>query len=269
MTKRVRVGCELHYAVPTPTVAIMQIQPRHDGPARVLVECWETDPFVRFDEFKDLYGNPSQRMKMPAGDVVIHYDAEVEVTRDTEELDEDVSQSSLTDIPHDAVVYTLPSRYCRPETLADLARTSFPDVGSGYRRVLAVCDWAHDNLTSAPVAAYHDSIGAAGDATQLAITLCRALGIPARYVLGYVPGRDALCAWFEAYLADHWWPFGPETGHRGVTRIVVGRGRDAVDVAMMTPFGATIRRKATVWAEEVPHAVDQVACRDDPAVTRR
>ena len=131
MTKRVRVGCEFHYAVPTPTVAIMQIQPRHDGPARVLVECWETNPFVRFDEFKDLYGNPCQRIKMPAGDVVIRYDAEVEVTRDAEEIDEDVPEVSLTDIPHDALVYTLPSRYCRPETLVDLAWTSVRDVRSG------------------------------------------------------------------------------------------------------------------------------------------
>ena len=89
------------------------------------------------------------------------------------------------------------------------------------------------------------------------MALCRALNIPARYVVGYLPDIDVVppdspmdfCAWFEAYLGDRWWTFDPRNNQRRRGRVVIGRGRDAIDVAMITSYGTAPLVEMTVWAE--------------------
>jgi hypothetical protein len=39
-----------------------------------------------------------------------------------------------------------------------------------------------------------------------------------------------------------------------VARILIGRGRDAADVAISTTFGFNTLRKFTVWTDELPAA---------------
>ncbi len=98
------------------------------------------------------------------------------------------------------------------------------------------------------------------DFTHLAISFCRALNIPARYVFGYLPDMDVppdpapmdFAAWMEVWLADRWWTFDPRNGTRRKGRVVIGRGRDASDVAMATTFGGPRLHTMTVHAAEVP-----------------
>jgi transglutaminase-like putative cysteine protease len=86
------------------------------------------------------------------------------------------------------------------------------------------------------------------------------MNIPARYGFGYMGDIDVepmpvpmdFHAWFEVYLGDRWYIFDcrhnvPRTG-----RIFIARGRDAIDTAMLTTFGAATLRNMTVWADEVP-----------------
>jgi len=52
------------------------------------------------------------------------------------------------------------------------------------------------------------------------------------------------------YLSDRWYTFDPRNhGQRRVGRVVIGRGRDAADVAMTASFGAVDRVAMTVTAE--------------------
>jgi transglutaminase-like putative cysteine protease len=44
-------------------------------------------------------------------------------------------------------------------------------------------------------------------------------------------------AWFEAYLDGRWHTFDARNNVPRTGRVVVGRGRDAVDVALITSFG--------------------------------
>jgi transglutaminase-like putative cysteine protease len=44
-------------------------------------------------------------------------------------------------------------------------------------------------------------------------------------------------AWFEVYLDGAWHTFDARNNRARVGRVVVGRGRDAVDVALITSFG--------------------------------
>jgi transglutaminase-like putative cysteine protease len=51
------------------------------------------------------------------------------------------------------------------------------------------------------------------------------------------PSRWDFAAWFEVYLDGAWHTFDARNNRRRVDRVVVGRGRDAVDVAVITSFG--------------------------------
>ena len=104
--------------------------------------------------------------------------------------------------------------------------------------------------------------GVCRDYAQLAITFLRGLNIPARYAYGYIPeigipptGTEMdFCAWMEVYLSDRWWTFDPRNNVPRIGRVLVGRGRDAVDVAMLTIFGQAPLESLVVWADELPNA---------------
>lgn len=115
--------------------------------------------------------------------------------------------------------------------------------------VHAVSDWVHEFLDYAPGATgVHTSAlevwrarrGVCQDFTHLAITVLRALGIPARYVSGYIhPDKEASVgvdnvgeshAWVEAWTGD-WWGVDPtNAGPVGTRHVVVAHGRDYSDV---------------------------------------
>ena len=96
-------------------------------------------------------------------------------------------------------------------------------------------------------------------ATQLGITLCRALNVPARYVAGYLPDIAVtppdlpmdFCSWFEVWLEGRWWTFDPRNNEPRIGRVVIARGRDALDTAMVTTWGAAELLAMMVWADEV------------------
>jgi transglutaminase-like putative cysteine protease len=58
-------------------------------------------------------------------------------------------------------------------------------------------------------------------------------------------------AWMEVYLGDRWWTFDPRNNARRKGRVLIGRGRDAGDVAMATTFGAPLLESMSVIAEEI------------------
>ena len=58
------------------------------------------------------------------------------------------------------------------------------------------------------------------------------------------------CAWIEVFLAGRWWTFDPRNNAPRVGRVLIGRGRDALDVAMITSYGSPRLDAMTVWAEE-------------------
>ncbi len=59
------------------------------------------------------------------------------------------------------------------------------------------------------------------------------------------------CAWMEVYLGGRWWTFDPRNNTRRVGRVLIGRGRDALDVAMVTSYGPLLLDSMEVWADQV------------------
>ena len=90
-------------------------------------------------------------------------------------------------------------------------------------------------LTSAPQA-FVQRKGVCQDHSHVFIAMCRALGLPARYVSGYlfVPNSSHLAshAWAEVFLDNHWYSF--DVSNQIFTpssHIYVAVGRDYWDVA--------------------------------------
>src|SRR5262249_34593871 len=101
--------------------------------------------------------------------------------------------------------------------------------------------------------------GVCRDFTHLGITFCRCLNIPARYATGYLgdigvppaPFPMDFSAWFEVFLDGRWFTFDARHNVPRIGRVLMARGRDAVDVALTTSFGPTALEKFTVWTDEI------------------
>lgn len=86
------------------------------------------------------------------------------------------------------------------------------------------------------------------------------MNIPARYVNGYLgdigvpidPAPMDFSAWMEVYLDHRWVTFDARHNKRRTGRIVIARGRDAADVAMITTYGPHVLNKFHVVTDEMP-----------------
>lgn len=263
--RRIRVGCDFVYRAEVDTSTVFQVAPLA---GRVSGEHFSSAPVVDSREYRDVYGNRCLRVVMPAGESRFGYRAWVDVPEGTEDFDESAPEVPPHDLPDDVLVYTMPSRYCLPDMLGDEAWSRFAGTAPGYSRVQAICDYVHGHLQFAYGSSFATStawdvnssgFGVCRDFTHLAISFCRALNIPARYVFGYLPDIEVpldgapndFAAWMEVWLGDRWWTFDPRNNVRRKGRVLIGRGRDASDVAMVTTFGGPVLESMTVIAEEV------------------
>ena len=272
----IRVGCEFRYEATWPTPTVMLVQPHPDYEQQVVYEDWRFAPDLALSSFYDVYNNHSQRLLLSTGEQVVRYDALVAVGERADEVAPEAQQMPIEALPDDVLHYLLPSRFCLSDVLSNTAWQLFGQTEPGWSRVQAVCDWVHNNirfqygsstpLTSA-VDVYLQRVGVCRDFTQLAVTFCRALSIPTRYVFGYIPDIGVpppdepmdFCAWMEVYLSGRWWTFDPRNNMPRIGRVLIGRGRDALDVAMMTTYGSPLLQQMTVWADEAPGATSETA----------
>ena len=151
-----------------------------------------------------------------------------------------------------------------PEEVVQLARDIVASAGSPCDAALEICKAIGErieylpgstNVTTTAAEAWAQKKGVCQDITHLALGALRAVGIPARYVSGYLhPRPDAEVgvtvsgeshAWVEWFCGE-WNGYDPtnlvEIGDRHVT---VGRGRDYGDVAPLRgvyagPYGSKL-----------------------------
>jgi len=231
-------------------------------------ESWTSDPPLSLDEFSDLYGNSVKRLVLTPGPVTLAYDAVVELPDRWDPVAPEAGESRVEELPGELLHYTLPSRYCPSYDLMDSAWELFGETPRGWARVQAICDWVHENIrfrhgasnaltTAAEVFTARE--GVCRDLAHLAVTFCRAMNIPTRYVFGYIPdigegievSPDPMdfCAWMEVWLDGRWWTFDPRNNRPRLGRVLIGRGRDALDVAMLTTYGPATFKTLKVWAD--------------------
>jgi transglutaminase-like putative cysteine protease len=265
------VGCQLEYDAEVEAHAVALLEPHSSIQASVLDEHWEPEPPLRF---RDLYGNVCRRFHVSPDASSLAYHGTVVVSAEPESMpDERDVQHRIEDLPSELLHWLLASRLVESELLADRAWELFGETPRGAERVVAVCDWIHDNVeygvpsivTTTVSEVLERGGGVCRDFAHLGVAFCRALGIPARYVFGYlpdigIPGPYPIMdfhAWFEVWLGQSWWTFDARFNEPRIGRVPIGRGRDAVDVAMVTTYGAATLERMTVWAETAPVAVGE------------
>jgi transglutaminase-like putative cysteine protease len=264
-----RIGYELDYDFPqrTPVLAILNV---HFTRVSDLVtpDHMIVDPAVPISGYRDSFGNWCSRLLAPAGRMRMSTDAMIRDSGLPDRAVGEARQYGVEELPEEALVFLLPSRFCDSDRLLDLAWSLFGTTEPGATRVRAICDFVHHHIrfgyeharvTRTASEGYEEGLGVCRDFAHLAVAFCRALNIPARYCTGYLsdagtpqphpPGDFA--AWFEAYLGGEWHMFDPRNNVPRVGRFLMARGRDAADVAMTTTFGQNSLRGFRVWTDEV------------------
>ncbi|HEV3055139.1 MAG TPA: transglutaminase family protein [Solirubrobacteraceae bacterium] len=263
------VGCEFELDAAYSVAAIVQVAPFPQPGVRMLSERWDTG--CDHHGYVDLYGNRCERFAIESGSSRIAYDAELLLADPADVIEPDAPETPVESLPDEVLSFVLPSRFCLPDELGNEAWQRFGELAPGWGRVQAIVDFVHQHLEYVPGASnpwttaadvYRAGQGVCRDFAHLAITFCRALNIPARYVFGYLPDTGVpgphepmdFAAWFEAYLDGRWHTFDARNNTPRVGRVVVGRGRDAVDVALITSFGPHTLTGFHVRAEQITAA---------------
>ena len=266
---RLNVGYELIYDLPQPTPMLLVLHIHYTRAADILVpDHIITDPVVPLVAYRDGFGNWCSRIVAPAGRFRISSNA---VVRDSGQLDsvvKDAQQHSIEDLPEEALVFLLASRYCDTEKLSQIAWDLFGQTPPGWARVQTICDYFHNHIafnyghanpTRTASEAFYERRGVCRDFTHLAIAFCRSMNIPARYCTGYLSDLGTpkpwaagdFAAWFEAYIGGRWQMFDPRNNVPRLGRVLMARGRDAIDVAITTTFGLNTLVSFKVVTDEV------------------
>ncbi len=269
------VGCTFGLDSVQPAIAVLQVAPCPQPGLAIFSERWDTN--AAHHRYVDRHGNSCERFALAAGATQITYDAEVLIAHPADVIEPDAREIPVAELPDEVLGFVMPSRYCLPDELGHEAWQRFGDLPSGWGRVQAIVDYVHGYLQFMPGASnpwttaadvYRAGQGVCRDFAHLAISFCRALNIPARYVFGYIPDIGVpptaepmdFAAWFEAYLDGRWCTFDARNNTPRVGRVVVGRGRDAIDVALITSFGPLTLTSFYVRADPLaPTAARSVA----------
>ena len=252
---QIRVGYELVYQCPTPTPMLLMLN-IHSTRARDIVvpDLMTTDPYVPASGYCDSFGNWCTRLVAPAGRITLSSTGVVKDSGALDEIAPSAGQHPIEELPVEALGFLLGSRYCETDQLSQIAWDLFGQFQGGCPRVQAICDFVHTHLlfgyeharsTKTALEAFNEHTGVCRDFAHLAVAFCRCMNIPARYCTGYlgdigVPppyGPMDFAAWFEAFLGGRWYTFDPRNHVRRIGRILIGRGRDAGDVALSNTFG--------------------------------
>jgi transglutaminase-like putative cysteine protease len=252
---RIRVVHNTGYSYESPvreSYNEVRLTPRSDNRQNVIVSRIETSPPTRSYRYSDYWGTtvtsfdlhaPHTQLAVTATSVVETAEPVVPARGATwDRLAGDAVKDRFTEMLEFTAYVGRDRELAR--TAKALRRGKEP-----VEAVLAASRWVHDHLAYQPgttgvhtsaVEAWQTEMGVCQDFAHLTLLLLREMGVPARYVSGYLlPKVDAEVqqtvrgeshAWIEAWTGG-WWGYDPtndvEIGHRHV-RVAVGR--DYADV---------------------------------------
>lgn len=164
--------------------------------------------------------------------------------------------SSLVD---DEVITALrQSRYCPSDAIGGFARAELGPPVSTAHTARAVASWVFERVAYISGSSQHTDTaletllsgrGVCRDFAHLTIAMCRALGVPARFVSVYAPGLG----WMDFHVVVEVWGDGrwevldPTRLAPRSTLVRIATGRDAADTAFM----ATLRGDVELLSTEV------------------
>ena len=267
---QIRVGYEIVYDCVQPTPMVLMLNVHHSRVSDIVVpDLLTTEPTLPIHAYHDAFGNWCSRIVAPGGRIRITSTAIVNDAGAPDPYVPDAEQHRVEDLPDEVLLYLMGSRYCETDRLSEIAWQLFGQTPPGWARVQAICDFVHNHIvfdymaarsTKTAWEAYHEGRGVCRDYAHLAAAFTRCMNIPARYCTGYlsdinVPPPHSLmdfAGWFEAYLGGQWHTFDPRNNKPLYGRVLIARGRDAVDVPISVTFGPNVLVGFQVVTEEVP-----------------
>lgn len=266
---QLRLGFDIIYRCAVPTEMLMMLSLHPSLSHRSLSDDrLSITPATPVRAYIDGNGNLCHRLTIPAGTTRFQSDFLVSADDAPEAMPIGATAPRIAELPDDALIYLLPSRYCEVDKMLKLAKKQFGDLEPGWPQVAAVLAYSQARLQfdyklarpdRSALEAHEERSGVCRDFAHLSVTLCRALGIPARYATGWlgdirwprVPGPQDVSGWTQVWLAGKWW----DVDARHITprhgRVLMAVGRDAADVALSTAFGDTKLERFHVISDEV------------------
>ena len=263
----IRLGYDLRFSLPAPVsiVAMLHVHPsrRED---LLKPDVLQVEPDIPVPGYRDSFGNLCTRIFAPQGPLRIYGETLIRDSGEPDPINTYAREHPVEELPNEVLLYLLNSRYCEVDSLSAVALDLFGHIPPGWGRVYAVCSWVNARVrfgynfarpTRTALDTFTERVGVCRDFQHLAVTFCRALNIPARYVTGYLPDISFpsnspmdFSAWFEVYLENRWWTFDARHNIPRIGRVLMAVGRDASDVAITTSFGIADLTHFSVIAEE-------------------
>jgi transglutaminase-like putative cysteine protease len=270
----IRIGYEIAVDCPKPTPMFLALHSHASNNRRMIgSDHIRSGPGLGIGEYTDMFGNRCARIEAPAGVITLWSDCIVEDCGEPDVFNWNARQHELMDLPADTLAYLTASRYCESDELVENAWNLFGTTAPGWARVQAISNWVHNNVvfgyrfgrpTKTALDVFREGTGVCRDFAHLLIALCRAMNIPARYASGYlsdigakVEGAGDFCAWSEVFLEGRWYAFDARHNTPRIGRILMARGRDAADVAMITAFGDYLLRYLKIWTDEIDESLSE------------
>jgi transglutaminase-like putative cysteine protease len=268
----IQCGFNITYRFNTSTAVVLmlhlrpELEPRLRTQEKLLIH-----PAVPRQTFLDAFGNRCVRLTAPAGRLDLSCEVLVEDSGRPAPIVASAWEQPVADLPAAVLPFLRSSRYCEVDLMGAMAWNLFGSVPHGWARVQAICDWVHGHLrfdyacasaTRTARQAWEERTGVCRDFTHLAVTLCRCLNIPARYVTGYLgdigvppdPAPMDFSACMQVYLGGEWHTFDVRHNARRIGYLEMAHGFDAADVALTTSFGPHQLEHFLIRTREVPEA---------------
>ncbi|WP_439533004.1 transglutaminase-like domain-containing protein [Polymorphobacter sp.] len=279
---QLRVGFDIVYNCPVQTDMLMMLSLHPSQNHRLVTDNRMTvSPPLVMRPYLDSYGNLCHRVTVPAGDVRFACDFIVTADDQAESQPVGLAASPISEMPDDVLLFLLPSRYCEVDKLSNLAWEKFGHLTPGWTQVEAVLAYVHQHLRfdyklarpdRSAVDAHQEQLAVCRDFAHLAITLLRAINIPARYATGWlgdirwprVPGPQDFSGWAQIWMAGRWWDVDARHVKPRHGRVLMGVGRDAADVALSTAFGEPTLTRFHIISDEVDPPAEWLSSNHEP-----
>ena len=275
----IRFGYEIEIECTSPVPMLLALSTHPDIEGRLIGEDRvRSDRDCEVRTYSDRFDNRVTRIVAPGGTTRLWSDCVIDFEALADPQTPAARQHAIPDLPDEVLQHLMASRYCDSDNLITEAWSLFGNTAEGWPRVQAITGFAHQHVTfgyqfgranKTASDVYREKTGVCRDFAHLSISLCRAMNIPARYASGYlgdihVPysGAGDFCAWFEVYLGGQWHTFDARYNTPRAGRILMVRGADAGDVAMITSFGDYRLTYFGVWTDEIEDGLDDATVLD-------
>jgi transglutaminase-like putative cysteine protease len=253
---RMRVVHTTGYAYQSPVTASYneaRLTPRSDTRQNVILNRVETIPATRSYRYIDYWGTAVTAFDLhaPHADLTVTSSSVIE----TEQPEPAAMEAGWSDLRSGAVIDRFdellrPTPHTPKSKRVASVSKKIAKNHEPQEAVVAAAKWVHDALDYLPgttgvhssgLDALKEGKGVCQDFVHLSLMMLRSMGIPGRYVSGYLhPKRNAIVgdtvdgrshAWIQAWTGS-WWNYDPTNDTEISEQYVsVGVGRDYTDVS--------------------------------------